>query len=135
MKIAVCDDDRTTREQIASLIREQEPDAEVVTFEAGEDMIKSQENFAVSFLDVEMKEISGIDVAKHIREEQEKRDREKSIIIFVTGYREYMEDAFDVNAFHYLVKISVRRFFSFLIIFYLQRISGTVNSLNVTITV
>ena len=104
MKIAVCDDDRTTREQIASLIREQEPDAEVVTFEAGEEMIKSQENFAVSFLDVEMKEISGIDIAKHIREEQEKRGREKSIIIFVTGYREYMEDAFDVNAFHYLVK-------------------------------
>lgn len=92
MKIAVCDDDRTTREQIASLIREQEPDAEVVTFEAGEEMIKSQENFTVSFLDVEMKEISGIDVAKHIREEQEKRGREKSIIIFVTGYREYMED-------------------------------------------
>lgn len=77
MKIAVCDDDRTTREQIASLIREQEPDAEVVTFEAGEEMIKSQENFAVSFLDVEMKEISGIDVAKHIREEQEKRGRDK----------------------------------------------------------
>ena len=104
MKIAVCDDDRTTREQIASLIREQEPDVEVVTFEAGEEMIKSQENFAVSFLDVKMKEISGIDVAKHIREEQEKRGRDKSIIIFVTGYREYMEDAFDVNAFHYLVK-------------------------------
>ena len=45
--------------------------------------------------DVEMKEISGIDVAKHIREEQEKRGRDKSIIIFVTGYREYMEDAFE----------------------------------------
>ena len=56
MKIAVCGDDRNTREQIASLIREQEPDAEIVTFEAGETMIKSQENFAVSFLDVEMKE-------------------------------------------------------------------------------
>lgn len=62
MKIAVCDDDRNIREQIASLIREQEPDAEIVTFEAGETMIKSQENFAVSFLDVEMKEISGLDV-------------------------------------------------------------------------
>ena len=104
MKIAVCDDDRTTREQIASLIREQEPDAEVVTFEAGEEMIKSQENFEISFLDVEMEEISGIDIAKYMREEQEKRGREKSIIIFVTGYREYMEDAFDVNAFHYLLK-------------------------------
>lgn len=63
MKISVCDDDRNIREQIASLIREQEPDAEIVTFEAGETMIKSQENFAVSFLDVEMKEISGLVVA------------------------------------------------------------------------
>ncbi len=104
MKIAVCDDDRATREHIVSMVRKQEPDAEVMTFETGEEMIESQENFAVSFLDVEMKEISGIDVAKHMREEQEKRGREKSIIIFVTGYREYMEDAFDVNAFHYLVK-------------------------------
>ena len=104
MKIAVCDDDRATREHIVSLVRKQEPDVEVMTFETGEEMIKSQENFAVSFLDVELKEISGIDVAKHMREEQEKRGGEKSIIIFVTGYREYMEEAFDVNAFHYLVK-------------------------------
>ena len=29
-------------------------------------MIKSQENFAVSFLDVEMKEISGLDVVNGI---------------------------------------------------------------------
>ena len=104
MKIAVCDDDRTTREQITSLIREQKPDAEVITFEAGENMINSQDSFEISFLDVEMKETSGIDVAKHMREEQEKRGKDKSIIIFVTGYREYMEDAFDVNAFHYLLK-------------------------------
>lgn len=86
------------------MIREQKPDAEVITFEAGDDMIKTQESFEISFLDVEMKEASGIDVAKHMREEQEKRGKDKSIIIFVTGYREYMEDAFDVNAFHYLLK-------------------------------
>lgn len=104
MKIAVCDDDRTTREQIASMIKKQEPDAEIITFKTGEDMIKSQENFEISFLDIEMEEMSGIDVAKYIRKEQEKKGREKSIIIFVTGYREYMEDAFDVNAFHYLLK-------------------------------
>ncbi|BAL83656.1 putative response regulator receiver protein [Selenomonas ruminantium subsp. lactilytica TAM6421] len=28
----------------------------------------------------------------------------RSIIIFVTGYREYMAKAFDVQAFHYLLK-------------------------------
>jgi len=104
MKIAVCDDDRTTREQIISLIKVQEPDAEIVAFENGESMINSKDCFVISFLDVQMRELSGIDVAKYIREEQEKRGREKSIIIFVTGYREYMEDAFDVNAFHYLLK-------------------------------
>ena len=104
MKIAVCDDDRTTREQIASLIREYNLNAEIVIFESGEDMIKSQDSFEISFLDVEMKAITGIDVAKHMRAEQEKWEKDKSIIIFVTGYREYMEDAFDVNAFHYLVK-------------------------------
>ena len=104
MKIAVCDDDRTTREQIASLIKEYNPDAEIITFESGDDMIKSQDSFEISFLDVEMKAISGIDVAKYMRAEQEKWEKDKSIIIFVTGYREYMEDAFDVNAFHYLVK-------------------------------
>ena len=104
MKIVVCDDDRTAREQITYLIKEQKPEAEIVTFECGEDIIKSQESFEISFLDIEMKETSGIDVAKYMREEQEKRGKDKSIIIFVTGYREYMEDAFDVNAFHYLVK-------------------------------
>ncbi len=85
MKIAVCDDDRNTREQITSFIKEQKTDMEVITFETGEDMIKSQHNFAISFLDVEMKGISGIDVAKYMREEQEKRGEEKSIIIFGIG--------------------------------------------------
>lgn len=72
MKIAVCDDDRTTREQIISLIKVQEPDAEIVAFENGESMINSKDCFVISFLDVQMRELSGIDVAKYIREEQEK---------------------------------------------------------------
>ena len=35
MKIAFCDDDRNIREQIASLIREQEPDAEMLPLKLG----------------------------------------------------------------------------------------------------
>lgn len=104
MKIAICDDDRTTREHIASLIREKELGLEIVLFKTGEDLIKSQENFVICFLDIKMNKISGIDVAKYIRDEQEVTGRRKSIIIFVTGYKEYMEEAFDVNAFHYLLK-------------------------------
>lgn len=113
MKIAICDDDRTTREHIASLIREKELGLEIVLFKTGEDMIKSQENFVICFLDIKMNKISGIDVAKYIRDEQEGRGRKKSIIIFVTGYKEYMEEAFDVNAFHYLLKpINEKKFYT-----------------------
>ena len=35
----------------------------------------------------------------------------KKYSYFITGYREYMEEAFDVNAFHYLVKPIMRKNF------------------------
>lgn len=102
MKIAVCDDEKAAREHIVSLVKEQIQDAEIMTFATGEEMLKVQSTFDISFLDVEMKEISGMDVANHIR--QEEQGNTKSIIIFVTGYEKYMNSAFDVSAFHYLLK-------------------------------
>ena len=104
MKIAVCDDDRAAREHIVSLINEQIEVAEITAFAAGEEMLKSQEDFDISFLDMEMDELSGMDVARYIRQEQEEKGSTKSIIIFITGYEKYMNDAFDVSAFHYLMK-------------------------------
>ena len=104
MKIAVCDDDRAARQHIISLINEQIDGAEITAFAAGEEMLKSKEDFDISFLDMEMNELSGMDVARHIRQEQEEKGSSKSIIIFVTGYDKYMNDAFDVSAFHYLMK-------------------------------
>lgn len=104
MKIAVCDDDMATREHIVTLIKELIRDTAVVTFASGEEMLKAKEDFDISFLDVKMKELSGMDVAKHIRQEQEQNGSKKSIIIFVTSYEKYMNDAFDVLAFHYLLK-------------------------------
>ncbi len=103
MKIAVCDD-MATREHIVTLIKELIRDTAVVTFASGEEMLKAKEDFDISFLDVKMKELSGMDVAKHIRQEQEQNGSKKSIIIFVSGYEKYMNDAFDVLAFHYLLK-------------------------------
>ena len=104
MKIAVCDDDKAAREHIVSLIKEQEGSAEIVTFTSGEEMLKAEEDFDITFLDVEMEKVSGLDAARQIRRKQEKEGRAKSIIIFVTGYEKYVYDAFDVSAFQYLVK-------------------------------
>lgn len=103
MKIAVCDDDRLIREELFRLIKNQIPDADIVEYQSGEEMISAGEHFDISFLDIEMGKVSGMNIARSIRE-QEESCTQKSIIIFVTGYREYMEAAFDVNAFHYLIK-------------------------------
>jgi len=103
MRIAVCEDDRAIREDLSRLIRNQAPKANVVEYQSGEELINTKGSFDIYFLDIEMGKVSGMDLARLIRE-QEESGRQRSIIIFVTGYREYMEEAFDVNAFHYLVK-------------------------------
>ena len=103
MRIAVCDDDRAIREELFRLIQKQVPEADIMEYQSGEELINARGNFDIYFLDIEMGEVSGMDIARRIRE-QEDNGRQRSIIIFVTGYREYMEAAFDVNAFHYLIK-------------------------------
>lgn len=103
MNIAVCDDDINISKQLSDLIKTQYRDAKISCFNGSEDLISCGDSFDIYFLDIEMGDISGIELARHIREMQEYPGK-RSIIIFVTAYREYMEEAFDVNAFHYLVK-------------------------------
>ncbi len=110
MKIAVCDDDRAVREELFRLIKQQAADADVLAYQSGEEMINAGQDFDISFLDIEMGKVSGMEIARRTREREESGSH-RSIIIFVTGYREYMEAAFDVNAFHYLIKpIDIEKF-------------------------
>ena len=57
------------------------------------------------FLDIEMKGpaagMDGMSMAKQVRSMNLAR---QPAIIFVTGYEKYVYDAFDVDAFHYLLK-------------------------------
>jgi len=53
----------------------------------------------VVFLDVEMPEINGIELAKRIRE-----NCSETFVVFVTAYKEYALNAFGVSAIHYLLK-------------------------------
>lgn len=104
MNIAVCDDEKIVREYIKKLIENYTDNVEVYSFESGCEMLKSELEFDIVFLDIEMKGMSGMETAQRIRERQETAGQRKNIIIFVTAFLEYMEDAFDVNAYHYLVK-------------------------------
>ena len=99
MKIAVCDDERTVREDIAGKIEFLFPETDVFLYESGNILLQSEENFDIVFLDIQMKGINGMDTAKKLRE-----SGSDAVIIFVTALEEYVYQAFDVDAFHYLVK-------------------------------
>lgn len=60
---------------------------------------KEADVFQIYLLDVEMEVLDGFEVARFIRE----KDQE-AIIIFITSHVEWMPEAFEVNAFHYLIK-------------------------------
>lgn len=58
-----------------------------------------EKDFDVLFLDIEMGKMSGVELAKKIR------DQNKGIqIVFVTGYMDYISEGYDVEALHYLLK-------------------------------
>lgn len=99
MNIAVVDDEKVIREQICELIRKQHPSYSLKTYESGDELLAADVPFDMVFLDIQMDGLNGIETAKKL-----KRCKEDIIVIFVTGVREYVFDAFDVAAFHYLLK-------------------------------
>lgn len=101
MVIFAIDDEQNAREYLVDKILEAEPDAEVLDFDSAKAALKGLEEvaFDVAFLDIQMPQTNGIALAKEL-----KRRNPKSNIVFVTGYSEYMGDAFELDASGYLLK-------------------------------
>lgn len=104
MKIAIVDDERIIREQIGELIRKQKTDSyrgnlELDTYESGEKLLAAGKHFDIIFLDIQMDGVGGIETARTLR-----KQKEETVLIFITGSKEYVFEAFDVAAFHYLLK-------------------------------
>jgi len=107
MVIAICDDEPIILNDIMlmvdEIIDEYGYTGQFYSFNSGEELLKNIEKdpiyFDIYILGISMKNINGIEVAKKIRH----FDKD-AIIIFLTGYQEWMSEAFDVQAFHYLLK-------------------------------
>lgn len=97
--IAICDDEKIIRERITDLINNQGADCHIENFGAGDELLAAGKHFDMIFLDIQMEGRNGIETARAIRE----YDR-KAVIVFVTAMKEYVFEAFDVAAFHYLLK-------------------------------
>lgn len=99
MTIAICDDEELIREQVKKLVAKQRPDASTDLYSTGEELLAANKSFDVVFLDIQMDGLNGIETARKLRKENA-----QTILIFITGIREYVFEAFDVHAFHYLLK-------------------------------
>ncbi len=103
MKIAICDDEQIIRNEIIRLCRKFEKsllvDFELITFSSGEDLLKYDGQIDILFLDMQMHGINGMETAIKIREQDQ-----SMFIIFVTGYRSFMQEGYKVKAFRYMLK-------------------------------
>ena len=99
MDIAVVDDEKAIREHVCALIEEQQPGSVIEAYATGEELLASGKRFDIVFLDIQMDGMNGIEAARELRERQE-----DTVLIFITGVKEYVFDALDLYAFHYLLK-------------------------------
>ncbi len=75
------------------------PDCYLGSYATGEELLAAGKPFDIVFLDIKMDGLDGIETARMLRARQD-----DVVLIFVTGDREYVFDALDLYAFHYLVK-------------------------------
>ena len=99
MKLAICDDEKEIRSYIADVARKNFPELTIEEYEKAEDMINSNYDVDILFLDIQMPGMNGMDAARLIRE-----NGKRTVIIFVTAIEDYVFNAFDVGAAGYIVK-------------------------------
>lgn len=105
-KIAICDDEQNQIEYITSIVASwsahEGHGCEIRTFASAEAFLFEYEEdkaYDILLLDVEMKNMNGIELAKRIR-----KDNNRAEIIFITSHFEFVGEGYEVDALHYLIK-------------------------------
>ncbi len=106
--IAICDDEiqfcselEKMLEKMATLFQKK---IEINVFYAGEELyqyLSKGNDYDLIFLDIELKDMNGIDIGKKIRKEL---NNEHSKIVYISWQDEYAMSLFDVRPHHFLIK-------------------------------
>ena len=103
LSIAVCDDEVIECCSMARKIKEILGDMKIPCivrqFCSGKELLRALESFDIVFLDIIMQDLDGMKTAKIFREKASDK-----LLIFVSSSREYVFEAYDVEAFQYLLK-------------------------------
>ena len=103
---AMCDDELPFAEQLRSLVmayaKKKRLELQAETFASAEELLEEIENgagFEILFLDIEMRKMDGIELGKKLRERSY-----QTLIIYVSGYDQYMRQLFEAEPFRFLSK-------------------------------
>lgn len=113
MNIFLCDDDCLIIKQLSEYLTEYFSNIKmntikIFTFNTAFPLLSSSVIPDIVFLDIEMPEINGIEIAKKLYSMYH-----DCIIMIVTSYSEYLDAAMDIHVFRYLDKpINKKRLFS-----------------------
>lgn len=101
MYILAVDDEALALERIREILGNIIPDSSLTTIQDGTKVIEYVKDNPIDlvFLDINLGTVSGVDLAKEI-----KLLKPNCNIVFCTGYKEYMEDAFEIGVSDYLTK-------------------------------
>lgn len=97
MKIVICDDEKNNIDELKKYI----PCGGVCIYEytSPEELLDSDETFDIAFLDIEMNEHSGFDIAEHIYNKNS-----DCIISFYSNHAQYAVKGYKYHIYRYILK-------------------------------
>lgn len=107
INIAICDDEVSYTDKLKSGIEKALKEKEVSSYRidvwnSGEEMCRNKEKlleYQVVFLDMQMKEMSGLETAQEVR-----RVNKTCCLVFVTAFIEYAPEGYRLEVIRYLLK-------------------------------
>ena len=108
----ICDDEYSCVNEITQYLvkycKEHNISYSYDCFDSGEEAMTSNSIYNIAFLDVEIGNVTGLDIARKLKE-----NNKNIIIFFITSYEKYIDDAMDLFALRFLKKpLDYSRFYS-----------------------
>lgn len=105
LELVLCDDEKIYRNDLKKIIATELElsgiEYRITEFSCGEELLSgiSNNDSQIIFLDIEMKDLDGIETAKKLR-----KQGSRSVIIFVTSYPDFVFQGYEVRALNYIMK-------------------------------
>lgn len=108
----ICDDDNKCGDIILRCLLKYCEERNITCFydlfNNGQEALDSTHSYNIAFLDIEIDDVSGLEIAKKLKE-----NNKNIIIFFITEYDKYIDDAMDLFALRFIKKpLDYQRFYT-----------------------